>query len=79
MTSPVPQARATWPICSRCHAKPAREGQRWCRACASAYQRDYGRGVPRAFQRFVRQRAAEYGIELPEGFFDVARKREARL
>lgn len=73
MTALQPQARETWPICSRCRRKPAREGQRWCRACASAYQRDYGRGVPKVFQRWVRERAAELGVELPEDFFALSR------
>jgi hypothetical protein len=67
----------TWPICSRCRENEAAPYQRWCRHCATAYMRDYRkRGVPKAFQRFVRERAKErLGIELPGDFFDVKRER----
>lgn len=64
--------RTSWPVCSRCHAAPAAEFQRWCRKCASSYMREYRRrGMPAKFRRFVIQRAAELGIELPADFFDA--------
>lgn len=64
--------RSTWPLCSKCRCEPAAPGQRWGRACASAYMREYRRrGVPRKFRWFVIQRAAELGIVLPADFFDA--------
>jgi hypothetical protein len=77
MTAQPQPRREAWPICSKCRQRPAREAQRWCRQCASAYERDYKkRGVPRAFQRWVRARAKELGVELPAAFFTVSQPRK---
>src|SRR5262245_7181860 len=42
-------------VCVRCQNNPRKPGQRWCKACFAAYQRQY--------RATVRQRLADLGLD----------------
>lgn len=47
MSNPAPAVK----VCSRCHAAPARSGQRWCDACRAAWKRQARRNARSATAR----------------------------